>query len=77
MEVPLSDAFMDVRIRVLDPQHIAVTKILARTDPLRMAPRDLFDLHVLIEKGVDGLEKLLAELTGDRLEQASPCFGNT
>lgn len=74
VESPLNEAFRqtgrDVKIQVLDPQHIAVTKILALTDPLRLAPRDLFDLHVLIEKGVEDLEKLLIQLPSERLEQA-------
>ncbi len=49
-------------VQVLDSQHIAVTKVLALTDPMRMAPRDLFDLNVLLEAGVDDPGPLLAQM---------------
>jgi predicted nucleotidyltransferase component of viral defense system len=51
-----------VKIQVLDSQAIAVTKIQALIDPHRQAPRDLFDLHVLIEAGIPDPADLLAEL---------------
>ncbi len=66
VEVPLDKSFnqtgRDVRVQVLDSQHIAVTKVLALTDPMRMAPRDLFDLNVLLEAGVEDPGPLLAQM---------------
>ncbi|MBK5206797.1 MAG: nucleotidyl transferase AbiEii/AbiGii toxin family protein, partial [Polaromonas sp.] len=47
IEVPLPVAYgggaPGVKVQVLDSQAIAVTKVLALTDPKRMAPRDLYD----------------------------------
>jgi hypothetical protein len=59
-------------VQVLDSQAIAVTKVLALTDPNRMAPRDLYDLHVLIQANVEEPAVLLAAMpnAGDRLPQA-------
>ena len=75
IEVPLLASFNQgvrvdaaVRIRVMDTQHIAVAKVLCLTDPQRMAPRDLFDLHVLLEAGVQDPGKLLAQLPAERLD---------
>lgn len=61
-----------VKVQVFDSQAIAVTKVLALTDPNRMAPRDLYDLHVLIEAKVDDPTHLLLSLpeAGVRLPQA-------
>ncbi len=75
VEIPLNPEHMagnGVRIQVLDSQAIAVTKVLALTDPKRMAPRDLYDLHVLIQARVDEPAALLASLpdAGERLPQA-------
>jgi predicted nucleotidyltransferase component of viral defense system len=75
VEVPLSDAFgggVGAKVQVLDSQAIAVTKVLALTDPKRMAPRDLYDLHVLIQANVQEPAELLAALpnAGERLPQA-------
>lgn len=75
VEVPLSAAHGAgecVKVQVLDSQAIAVTKVLALTDPKRMAPRDLYDLHVLIEANVEEPAQLLAALpnAGERLPQA-------
>lgn len=71
VEVALDKAFnrtgRDVKIQVLDSQHIAVTKVLALTDPMRMAPRDLFDLNVLLEAGVKDPGPLLAQLSDAQL----------
>ena len=59
-------------VQVLDSQAIAVTKILALTDPVRMASRDLYDLNVLIVAEVDDPAHLLALLpnAAERLPQA-------
>lgn len=65
IEVPLPAAYGSgggVNVQVLDSQAIAVTKVLALTDPARMAPRDLFDLHVLIEAEVSDPSSLLSSL---------------
>jgi predicted nucleotidyltransferase component of viral defense system len=66
MEVPLPAAYAGgvpgVTVQVLDSQAIAVTKVLALTDPHRIAPRDLYDLHVLIEARVEEPAALLASL---------------
>jgi hypothetical protein len=76
MEVELPPAYMGgvsgVKVQVLDSQAIAVTKVLALTDPHRMAPRDLYDLHVLIEAEVKEPSALLASLpdAASRLPQA-------
>jgi predicted nucleotidyltransferase component of viral defense system len=75
VEVPLSPAHgaeEGVKVQVLDSQAIAVTKVLALTDPKRMAPRDLYDLHVLIEANVQEPAHLLAALpnASERLPQA-------
>lgn len=76
IEVPLPAAYgggaPGVKVQVLDSQAIAVTKVLALTDPKRMAPRDLYDLHVLIEAKVDDPTHLLLSLpeAGVRLPQA-------
>lgn len=70
IEVPLPAAYAggaaDVKVQVLDAQTIAVTKVLALTDPNRLAPRDLFDLHVLIEAQVDDPTHLFASLPNAR-----------
>ncbi|MGH2376579.1 MAG: nucleotidyl transferase AbiEii/AbiGii toxin family protein [bacterium] len=76
IEVPLPAAYgggaPGVKVQVLDSQAIAVTKVLALTDPKRMAPRDLYDLHVLIEAEVEDPSHLLLSLpdAGERLPQA-------
>lgn len=76
IEVPLPAVYgggaPGVKVQVLDSQAIAVTKVLALTDPKRMAPRDLYDLHVLIEAKVDDPTHLLLSLpeAGVRLPQA-------
>jgi predicted nucleotidyltransferase component of viral defense system len=76
IEVPLPAVYgggaPGVKVQVLDSQAIAVTKVLALTDPKRMAPRDLYDLHVLIEAKVDDPIHLLLSLpeAGVRLPQA-------
>lgn len=65
VEVPLSPehrAAPGVKVRVLDSQALAVTKVLALTDPRRTAPRDLYDLHVLMQARVDEPGALLATL---------------
>ena len=68
-ELPLNASFglhgasaSGVRVRVLDNMHIAVSKVLALTDLNRTAPRDLYDLDVLIEAGVEDPGLLLAEM---------------
>ena len=71
IEVPLPAIYAGgaagVKIQVLDSQAIAVTKVLALTDPKRLAPRDLFDLHVLIEAQVDDPTRLFASLPNARV----------
>lgn len=66
VEVPLDKSFgashSGVKVQVMDSQHIAVSKVLALTDPLRMAPRDMYDLHVLIRARVPDPGPLLARL---------------
>lgn len=70
IEVPLPAAYAggaaDVKVQVLDSQAIALTKVLALTDPNRLAPRDLFDLHVLIEAQVNDPTRLFAGLPNAR-----------
>lgn len=58
------------KIRVMDSQAIAMTKVLALTDPRRTAPRDLYDLFVLIEAQVEPPIALLAGVPKPRLEEA-------
>jgi predicted nucleotidyltransferase component of viral defense system len=76
IEVPLpigyADGAANVKVQVLDSQAIAVTKVLALTDPNRQAPRDLFDLHVLIEAQVDDPTHLFVSLPNakERLPRA-------
>jgi predicted nucleotidyltransferase component of viral defense system len=74
IEVPLSKDFSakheGTMVRVLDSQALAVTKVLALTDPRRMAPRDLHDLNVLIEANVEPPIDLLASLPTERLQLA-------
>lgn len=76
IQVPLPDEFVGgtpgVKVQVLDSEAIAVTKVLALTDPKRMAPRDLYDLHVLIQANVKEPAHLLASLpdASERLPQA-------
>ena len=75
VEVPLDPAHKageGVMVQVLDSQAIAVTKVLALTDPRRMAPRDLYDLHVLIQANVVEPAALLAAMPNavERLPQA-------
>ena len=73
IEVPLSPDYAGItgaKVRVLDSQAIAVTKVMALTDPKRMAPRDLYDLHVLIMAEVQEPTLLLASLSHERLQEA-------
>ena len=76
IEVPLPTVYADgtanVKVQVLDSQAIAVTKVLALTDPNRLAPRDLLDLHVLIEAQVDDPTRLFVSLPNakERLPRA-------
>jgi predicted nucleotidyltransferase component of viral defense system len=74
IEVPLSAEYgsgvSGAKVRVLDSQAIAVTKVMALTDPKRMAPRDLYDLHVLIKAEVQEPTALLASLPSERLQEA-------
>jgi len=58
------------RVLVLDAQALAVCKVLALTDPKRDAPRDLFDLTVLLATELEDPAELLAHQSRDRLEQA-------
>ena len=60
------------KVVVLDSQAIAVTKVMALTDPKRTAPRDLYDLHVLIQANVQEPAELLAAIPDakDRIPQA-------
>jgi len=58
------------RVLVLDSQALAVCKVLALTDPKRDAPRDLFDLSVLVEADVEDPSQLLASQSAERLQQA-------
>lgn len=58
------------RVLTLDAQALAVCKVLALTDPKCDAPRDLFDLSVLLETTLDAPAALLASQSRERLEQA-------
>lgn len=58
------------RVLVLDAQALAVCKVLALTDPNRDAPRDLFDLSVLLETELQDPGELLAHQSRERIEQA-------
>jgi predicted nucleotidyltransferase component of viral defense system len=66
IEVPLSSEYLagasNAIVQVLNSQAIAFTKVLALTDPKRMALRDLFDLHVLIKAEVNEPSTLLASI---------------
>lgn len=72
--VPLTDDFAPgaggATVRVLDSQAIAVTKVIAMTEPRRVAPRDMYDLFVLIQADVTPPIALLASLPKERLEEA-------
>jgi len=71
IDVPLSDAFASgpsINIQVLDSQAIAVTKIMALTSPQRMAPRDLYDLYVLISANVADPSHLLAGMPDSKVK---------
>jgi predicted nucleotidyltransferase component of viral defense system len=57
------------RVLVLDAEALAVCKVLALTDPKRDAPRDLFDLGILVETGVEAPFQLLAAQTVSRLQE--------
>jgi len=70
IEVPFGPRFAGApagKVRVLDSQAIAVTKVLALTDPNRTAARDIFDLAVLIEARVEDPAQLLASLPDARM----------
>lgn len=73
-ELELSPQFADGaargRIQVLDEQALAVCKVLALTDPKRDAPRDLFDLSVLLETDLENPGELLASQDAARLAEA-------
>lgn len=58
------------RVQVLDEQALAVCKVLALTDPKRDAPRDLFDLSVLLETDLENPGELLASQDAARLAEA-------
>lgn len=58
------------RVVTLDAQALAVCKVLALTDPKRDAPRDLFDLSVLLETPLEDPAGLLASHDKERLQQA-------
>ncbi len=58
------------RVLVLDAQALAVCKVLALTDPKRDAPRDLFDLSVLLETELKDPARLLVSQPRERLEEA-------
>jgi predicted nucleotidyltransferase component of viral defense system len=58
------------RVLVLDAQALAVCKVMALTDPRRDAPRDLFDLSVLLETELEDPAVLLAHQSRERVEQA-------
>jgi len=74
IEVPMSEKYAPggsgVKIQVLDSQAIAVTKIMALTDPRRMAPRDMYDLFVLIKAEIQEPSVLLSSLPAERLQEA-------
>lgn len=57
-------------VLALDAQAMAVCKVLALTDPVREAPRDLYDLGVLLDVPLKDPADLLQELPSVRLEQA-------
>lgn len=74
IEAVLPDAFSPAvkgaTVRVLDSQALAVTKVMALTDANRLAPRDIYDLHVLIRADVEPPISLLASQPRQRLESA-------
>lgn len=55
---------------VYSAKALAATKVNALTEPLRSAPRDLFDLHTLIETGIEPPVDLLSSLGLERLKLA-------
>ncbi len=73
-EIDLSPAFANGaakgRVQVLDEEALAVCMVLALTDPKRDAPRDLFDLNILLEAELENPAELLASQEAGRLEQA-------
>lgn len=74
VDLPLGEGFdrsvAGSKVRVLDSQALAFTKVLALTDPKRVAPRDLYDLYVLIEANVEPPVALLAGQPVERIESA-------
>ena len=51
-----------VKIHVIDSQHLAICKVLALCDPHRQAPRDIFDLDILIQATLPDMGALLAQI---------------
>ena len=51
-----------VKIQVIDSQHLAICKVLALCDPHRQAPRDIFDLDILIQATLPDMGTLLAQI---------------
>lgn len=70
LDESFSPAVKGATVRVLDSRALAVTKIMALTDVNRMAPRDIYDLHVLIRADVEPPIALLASQPKERLEAA-------
>jgi predicted nucleotidyltransferase component of viral defense system len=73
-ELDLSSAFAAGaargRVVVLDSQALAVCKVLALTDPKRDAPRDLYDLSILVQAEFDDPTPMLASQSHERLQLA-------
>lgn len=72
-EVEISPAFAGGaakggRVVTLDEQALAVCKVLALTDPKRDAPRDLYDLSVLLETPLEDPTRLLVSQERERLQ---------
>lgn len=56
-------------VDVYDMEAMAASKVAALTSPDRTAPRDLYDLHVLIEKGAGAPVDLLKGQGADALKE--------
>lgn len=62
-------------VDVYDMEAMAASKVAALTSPDRTAPRDLYDLHVLIGKGVAAPIDLLREQGDETLREQADILG--
>lgn len=63
-------AFKDkIRVLAFDEQALAFSKIQCLTSEIRTAPRDLYDLHVIIKSKIEPPLELLSNLDADELKR--------